>query len=38
MIIGLYKEKDVDVDLENLVNFLNQLSNKTKFRLKRKRI
>lgn len=33
MIIGLYKEKDVDVDLENLVNFLNQLSNKTKFRL-----
>ena len=33
MIIGLYKEKDVDVDLENLVNFLNQLSNNTKFRL-----
>lgn len=33
MVIGLYKEKDVEIDLENLVNFLNQLSNNTKFRL-----
>jgi hypothetical protein len=33
MIVGLYKEKDVEVDLENLVNFLNQLSKNITFRL-----
>lgn len=33
MIIGLYKEEDVEVDLENLVNFLNQLSKNITFRL-----
>ena len=33
MVIGLYKEKDVEIDLENLVDFLNQISNNIKFRL-----
>lgn len=33
MVVGLYKEKDVEVDLENLVDFLNQISDKIKFRL-----
>jgi len=33
MVVELYKEEDVEADLENLVNFLNQISNNIKFKL-----